>query len=279
MFKGINEFRKFLQDEGKSENTVDSYVGHAKEFIKWYEELYAGRFNVLYRANVLEFKAYLQITKRNNAKSINAKLAGIIKFNEFLVVTKKQKTKVVNDKDYIKIQVDVANPTNVTKKEVESFRQEILEKSNVRDYALVTLLMFTGLRISEALNIRLESIELTAKEVLIVGKGGKQRLVYLNDKTVLAIKEYLKVRKSESEYLFVSRENGKVSRSRINDIFNKHSDKITPHTLRHFFCTHALENGYSIHEVANQAGHSNIHTTLIYTNPSRDKMKEKANLL
>ena len=52
-----------------------------------------------------------------------------------------------------------------------------------------------------------------------------------------------------------------------------------PHTLRHFFCSNALESGYDINEVANQAGHSNIHTTLLYTNPTREKMKEKANRL
>lgn len=62
-------------------------------------------------------------------------------------------------------------------------------------------------------------------------------------------------------------------------MFKKYSDKITPHTLRHFYCSNALESGYSVHEVANQAGHSNIHTTLLYTNPTKEKMKDKAELL
>ncbi|NMB95039.1 MAG: site-specific integrase, partial [Clostridiaceae bacterium] len=56
-------------------------------------------------------------------------------------------------------------------------------------------------------------------------------------------------------------------------------NKITPHQLRHFFCTNALENGFAVHEVANLAGHSSIQTTLIYTNPSREKMKGKLELL
>jgi integrase/recombinase XerD len=54
---------------------------------------------------------------------------------------------------------------------------------------------------------------------------------------------------------------------------------ITPKTLRHYFCSNALESGYSIHEVANQAGHSNVQTTLIYSNPTAKEMKEKANRL
>lgn len=102
---------------------------------------------------------------------------------------------------------------------------------------------------------------------------------FINDKIINAVKEYMKERKSDSEYLFTSRQSDRVNRTRINQIFNKCSDEITPHTLRHFYCTNVLEAGYSVHEVANQAGHSNIHTTLIYTNPSWEKMKDKANLL
>ena len=122
---------------------------------------------------------------------------------------------------------------------------------------------------------------------------------------VHAIREYLKERRSESPYLFVSRQNEKLSPSRINQIFNQYSDCITPKTLRHYFrgqramrtclhvhlataardgffesvCSHALESGYSIHEIANQAGHSNVQTTLIYSNPTAKEMKEKANRL
>ena len=105
--------------------------------------------------------------------------------------------------------------------------------------------------------------------------------------------------------LFVSRQSGKLNPSRINQIFNQYSDVITPKTLRHYFreqrakrtclhvhlataargeffefaCSNALESGYSIHEVANQAGHSNVQTTLIYSNPTAKEMKDKANRL
>ena len=78
---------------------------------------------------------------------------------------------------------------------------------------------------------------------------------------------------------YASRQCAKLSASRINQIFNQYSDTIMPKTLRHFFCSNALENSYSIHEVANQAGHSNVQTTLIYSNPSAKQMKEKANKL
>lgn len=80
--------------------------------------------------------------------------------------------------------------------------------------------------------------------------GNKQRVVYLNDKTVNAIKEYLKERNSKSEYLFYSRQNEKICRSRINQLFNKYSKIMHPHLLRHFAFTYMLNNGFSQIEVA-----------------------------
>ena len=93
------------------------------------------------------------------------------------------------------------------------------------------------------------------------------------------VREYLKERDSDSAYLFVSRNGGKLDRSSVNRFFNQCSDRITPHKLRHYFCSHALEMGYTVAEVANQAGHASERTTLIYTNTSRKQMKEKSNLL
>lgn len=145
----------------------------------------------------------------------------------------------------------------------------------------VRILAYAGLRISECLELRMEDVSLQAREITVRhGKGDKMRVVYFGDKVVNAVREYLRSRpKTENPYLFPGRGNSHLTRGQVNRIFNAHSTSITPHTLRHFFCSNALENGYSIGELANQAGHSNIHTTLLYTNPTREKMKEKANML
>ena len=126
-----------------------------------------------------------------------------------------------------------------------------------------------------------EDVSLTAKEITVrQGKGAKTRVVFIGDKVIDAVRDYLAERPDTgSPYLFLSRRGGALSRGQVNRIFNAYSSTITPHTLRHFFCSTAIEAGYSINEVANQAGHSNIQTTLLYTNPTREKMKEKANLL
>ena len=276
----IDGFKQYLVSEGKSSNTISSYLRHLEGYAKWYRDSYGSDLNILYRANILDYISYLKNIKKDNAKTINAKLSALCKLNEYLMNTSVQESIVITSKDFIKVQGQFASPCTASKKDVEAFRQRILEQESKRDYAIVTIMAYAGLRVSEVLDLRSNDVDLVSREIVVRGgKGDKQRIVYANDKIVNSIKEYLKERDSESEYLFVSRQSERINRTRINQIFNKHSKVITPHVLRHFFCTNAIEAGYSIHEVANQAGHSNIHTTLLYTNPSKEKMKEKANLL
>lgn len=281
----LNNFKIYMISHSKSENTIKSYMLHVKEYMVWFEDTYGTVFKNLYRENILDYKSYLINIKRYrgknlSAKTINAKLSSLSLFNKFLVDEKMQVNIVMQDDDMLRVQTEYANPADINKSDVEGFRQKILESEDKRLFAIVTLLSYAGLRISEALDIKLEDLSLEAKELIIrKGKGKKQRIVYLNTKIVNSIKEYLKIRISESEYLFPSRQSDKVDRSVINKQFKKYSNKITPHQLRHFFCTNALENGFAVHEVANLAGHSNIQTTLLYTNPSREKMKSKLEML
>ena len=275
----LNEYENYLINSGKSSNTVKSYVLHIKNYMTWIQDTYGQDMERLYRANVLDYIAYLKNIKKLTAQSINAKLSALISLNTFLMDSGIQSDIVVTNHDSIKVQVQYASPSIITKQEVEQFRQTILTHQGIRDYTIVTVMAYAGLRISEVLNLKIDDCDIVARELVVNGKGNKQRTVYLNDKIINAIKEYLKERHSDSEYLFTSRQRDKINRTRINQIFNQYSDQITPHTLRHFYCSNALECGYSIHEVANQAGHSNIYTTLLYSNPSKDKMKQKANLL
>jgi len=276
----LDDYKEYLINSGKSENTIKSYLLHIENYVTWYGQTYGSDCTHLYRANILDYISFLKNVKKASARTINAKVSALINYNEFLIDNGTQSDIVLTKKDNIKVQNQYASPSIIDKQEVEQFRQKILTNQGTRDYAIVTIMAYAGLRISEVLNLLQSNFDLVTRELVVTnGKGNKERIVYLNDKIINAVKEYLKERASDSEYLFVSRESNKINRTRINQIFNKYSDKITPHTLRHFYCSNALESGYSIHEVANQAGHSNIHTTLLYSNPSKDKMKEKANLL
>ena len=181
--------------------------------------------------------------------------------------------------DRLKFQQEIASPADIEKEEVDAFLQKVLVNTGKRNYAIATVLAYAGLRVSECINISLRDMDLQARELLVIGKGNKQRIVFINDKIIHAVREYLKERNSQSEYMFISRNGGKLHRSSVNRFFNQCSDKITPHSLRHYFCSRALEMGYTMAEVSHQAGHAIERTTAISTHASRQKMKEKANLL
>ena len=277
----LDGFCEYLRQQGKSENTVKSYCQGVKEYMRWHEETFGKRMKMLIRANVLDYISYLRTVKELNNRSVNAKLASLHSFNLYLISAGYKTEVVLTKEDYLKVQTAYASPSTVDRGEVERFRQEILENNGIRDYAIVTILAYAGLRISECLELRMGDISLAAREITVRhGKGDKMRVVYFGNKVANAVREYLKSRPAtENPYLFPGRGDSHLTRGQVNRIFNAHSASITPHTLRHFFCSNALENGNSIGELANQAGHSNVHTTLLYTNPTKEKMKEKANLL
>ncbi len=281
----LDKFSVFLEQNKKSKNTIKGYLLDLNEYFKWFSGSYDKECKMLLRQNVLEFKSYLQNIKRNNAKTINHKLCCLKKYNEFLIESGIQKDLVINNKDMIKLQREYVSPTKISEIETKQFLQAILENGNKRNYAIAVILAYGGLRISEALNIQMDDFNLESGECIIRnGKGDKQRIVIINSKITMALKEYLIERNNyitakESSYLFITTRSLKMDRSSLNRIFHEYNSKITPHQLRHFFCTNAIEKNISIHEVAYQAGHSNIHTTLLYTNPDRKKLKNKLELL
>ncbi|OJH16013.1 transposase [Bacillus obstructivus] len=275
----INLFEIYITEEGKSENTIKGYIQSIQGFLKWFEESKGIPFTKLHRENVREYISFLKTIKGSKPKTINTKLNALVKFNEFLVESKIQTEMVITKKDYIKVQQQFASLAKVEFKDVEKFRQLILDSGNKRNYAIITLLSYAGLRITEALNLKMSDFNTVSREIIVNGKGNKTRTVFMSDKVKNAIQSWLRERNDkgiDNEFIFVSNRHKRLNRTTVNKLFNDYSQKvgkdITPHDLRHFFCSHALESGMSVHEVANQAGHSNIHTTLLYTNPSKDEL-------
>ena len=287
----LKEFKTRMHLEGKSDKTINTYISSMREYFQWFFDSYGEvEYKKLYRENVLEYKNYLKNIKRSNrsgnnlnAKTINTKLSALIKFNELM----QSNNIVINKKDLIKVQTEIISPTNITKKDVEEFRQRILQSegcSAKRNYAIVTIMAYAGLRISEVLNLKKVDINTTANQIRVAdGKGEKQRTVIINSKIVSAVREYQKTDKVDSDYLFHNSKGKVLNPSTINKVFDQFSADeihINPHALRHFFCYNALESGaYSINEVSNQAGHTSVKTTLRYLNPNLDAIKKKSELL
>lgn len=171
----IEEFKRKMYLDGKSKRTVEVYGNSVKEYLHWFYESYGNvEFKKLYRENILEYKSYLKNIKKsahsgNNLcpKTINSKLSALICFNELM----EPNNIVVSKRDLIKIQVEMVSPTSITKKEVESFRQIVLSSEGCaarRNFAIVTILAYAGLRISECLNFRKSDICLESNQLKVV---------------------------------------------------------------------------------------------------------------
>ena len=287
----IREFENKLRLEGKSDTTIKSYITSVNVFFRWFNDSFGEvGFKKLYRENILEYKSYLKnvrTSKRTgqnlNAKTINVMLSGLIKYNELM----QPDNIVISKADLIKVQAEIISPTNITKKEVEEFRQRVLQSegcSAKRNYAIVTIMAYAGLRISEVLNLKKVDVNTAASQIRVAdGKGEKQRTVIINSKVISAIREYQRSDNVESDYLFHNSKGKILNPSTINKVFDEFSVDgyhIHPHMLRHFFCYNSLESGaYSINEVSNQAGHTSIKTTLKYLNPNLEQIKKKSELL
>lgn len=207
----IKEFVEKLREEGKSENTIKSYTRHMKEYFKWFYDSFGDiEFKGLYRANIQEYKNYLKNIKRTgqdnhnlNGKTINAKLSAISKYNELM----QPDNLVISKVDFIKIQENSINPTEVTREDVERFRQGILQSEGthaIRNYTIVTVMMYTGLRISEVLRLKRTDVNTVSGEIRVTdGKGEKQRIVVMNSKVIEAINEYRRhYNKEDTDLLF-----------------------------------------------------------------------------
>lgn len=275
----MDDFKTFLRAEGKTDETVSSYCRTVLDYKKWYQESYGAEPEKLLGVNVSDYVAYLRAVRNIRGTSLNPKVAGLKCYNRFLIESGVQAEIVVVDKHRDKIQASGVSPTDIDQKEVDAFRQAVLIGSGIRDHAIVTTLAYAGLRVSELVNLKLANADLVGKEITVYGKGNKVRIVFMSPKVGNAISEYLKERNSDSPYLFVSRQANKLHRSTINRIMDKHHEDMHPHKLRHFFCTHALEVGFSLAEVAYMAGHASVHTTTGYLGASRREMLEKAGRL
>jgi len=283
-------FIRYMQaTAGMSTTSAYHYSLAVGDFVRWFEGSYGHKPSKLFRQNVEEYKAYLLNVKSQSAKTINFKLGALKKWNEYLVDQDGQKEIVIDKQMLIRIQREYASPAMFGVEAVNRLRQASLEYGSKRDYALVNLLAFTGLRISEALNLKLGDVHFESRELVVrQGKMNKSRTVLLAEKVIVPLRDYLNSERNlyktanESSYVFVSRLRSQLDRMTVNKLFRKYNklaglEGVTPHGLRHFCCSYLLENGFNVHEVAYMAGHSNIHTTLLYTNPSRKAMLDKLN--
>lgn len=167
---------------------------------------------------------------------------------------------------------------------------DISQISGIRDKTILELLFSTGLRVSELASLNIDQVNLDRREFGVVGKGGKERVVFLSDDAIEWLKKYISSRKDTFKPLFIryqgradtldAGEKMRLTPRSIERTVEKYvkeaglSIKATPHTLRHSFATDLLINGADIRSVQEMLGHSNISTTQIYTHITNRQLKE-----
>jgi integrase/recombinase XerD len=155
--------------------------------------------------------------------------------------------------------------------------------SGIRDKAMLEVMYATGLRVSELISLKKSNISTTLKVIKIKGKGAKERYVPLGDFALDYLNQYLNKLKemklnSKSDYIFLNRQGRPLTRQYFWEAIKKYAQEanittqISPHTLRHSFATHLLENGAELRQVQEVLGHSKISTTQIYTHVSSKRI-------
>jgi integrase/recombinase XerD len=179
-------------------------------------------------------------------------------------------------------------PRVLSQEEVERLlEQPILEDPpGLRDKAILESLYGTGIRISELTGLDLEDMDLRERELRVLGKGARERVVPIGDAAAAALREYVGLgrpklaRDSSQRALFLNQRGGRLTRQGAWELVKKYAgrvglrEKITPHTLRHSYATHLLENGADLRYIQELLGHVSISTTQIYTHVSKARVRE-----
>lgn len=159
------------------------------------------------------------------------------------------------------------------------------EQMTTLEKAVLELLYAAGLRVSELVDIQINNIDLNAKYIRCIGKGSKERIVPVGKKACNAITNYLKERNYltkkynlKTKYCFIKENGKKLTRQDvylfINSLGKNINKEISPHTIRHSFATHLLENGADLRVVQELLGHSDVSTTQLYTHISKKRLKD-----
>jgi integrase/recombinase XerD len=280
----FKDFRKFLSiEKGLSTNSVHSYSYDLKKFEKY---LVKNNKNI-YQVTSTDISQFLKEEKKKNSSSrtLARAVAAIRQFYKFLEIENKS---FVNPTETIETpNLDPYLPDFLSVEETEKlFRQfRIDEVFELRDYAMFELLYSSGLRISEAIAIKLNDLDYENSLLRVEGKGGKERIVPFGPKAKEIIELYLEkgrikiLKNKTTDYLFVSKKSGHLDRKSVWRLLKKYvkrsgiTKKITPHTLRHTFATHLLENGADLKAVQELLGHVDISTTQVYTHLAKQSLK------
>lgn len=292
LFQYINSFLNYLKvEKNASQLTIINYrtdLIQFSEFLADREKLPVEKLTrtSLNHRSVREYLAYIQNNGQSRATAAR-KLAALKSYVKYLcrenILSENPIAAVSTPKQEQRL------PRFLYSQEVELLLQapDLSTPAGMRDKAILEILYASGIRVSELTGLNLNNLDLDEEYIKVTGKGDKDRLVPMGRKARAAIMLYLK--KSRPTYLkpenkavealFLNRFGGRLSARAVRMIVNKYADsialnqRISPHTLRHTFATHLLNNGADLRSVQELLGHVELSTTQIYTHLTKENIK------
>ncbi len=281
----IDDFLNYLAVErGLADNTLLAYRRDLTKYAAFLKERGVEHGGQVSRQHVTDFM-FSQKTAGLSATSICRALSAVKMFHRFLVREGLAPEDPTNLVDTPKLWKRV--PDAMTTGEIEAMINATQGNGwqVIRDKAILELFYASGMRVSELVNLNVESINFDIGYVRCIGKGRKERIIPVGKRAREAVQRYCETSRKRlakekgSPVLFLSRLGKKISRQSIWKLIKgyarkaKISKEIKPHTLRHSFATHLLEHGADLRSVQEMLGHSDISTTQIYTHVDRERLK------
>lgn len=263
--------------KSRSPKTVEAYLYDLKKF----REYLKNDFETVTSDTIKEYQKYLLETGIK-AKTINRKLLSIRKFIEFINIRTSNDLQI--DIKLLKVHKKYVLENLLTFNEFE--RLVRAAKDSKRTLAIFYALYYTGVRISELLTLKIDIVDKDSVEVL--GKGNKYRDIYINDKLIKYLREYIRERKHKpGSKLFINKNNDKtMSRQVVHNVIKTYAGKCKikkskahAHNFRHLFAIRLLEEGVPIEQIADMLGHTDINITRIYLNRTKNELVETINRL
>lgn len=274
----VDKFLFFLKVElNYSELTIKSYQLDLTDFFGYIE---SKKINYLTITNH-DVRGYLKYLDSCNLKNstISRRISTLRTFYNYLVDENIVENNVFHNVKNPKLEKKLPNYLNYNEMEELLESIDISTTEGLEKRLLIEMFYSTGCRVSEMINVKISDIDFTNKTIRIMGKGSKERMVYFGDYASKYLDNYLSKVKCD-KYLFTNKKGEKLTINEVEqivkDIMKNISIKthVTPHTLRHTFATHLLNNGADIKTVQELLGHANLSTTGIYTHVSSDRLKD-----
>lgn len=275
----LDKYREYLKYElNYSDYTIKNYCLHITKFFEYLDSNKIS-YNNLTKDDIIDYLKYLDSQKYAN-RTISIILSSLRSFYDFLMESKVIETNIFNLVSNPKLEKKL--PNFLSYEQIRAILDSIPNDDilNIRNKLIIELLYATGIRVSELVNLKVSDIIFSERKIRIFGKGKKERIVYYGDYASIAIDNYLNTRNSNNEYLILNKDGNKISVRGIEKIIDKMAIaasvncNVTPHTFRHTFATHLLNEGADIKSVQELLGHSSLNTTEVYTHITSDYLKE-----